>query len=441
METRDPPRRTATMDEPDDMTREPLLSGPRPMGEGQPPKALILSALAIMLVVALVVTTAAVLQGLRSHSTGSATAPTATATAVPTVITVPIDPKASGWTALSPVVWGGDVKFAASSPQRGYLCGQAPQYTAIGVTTDGGQHWQLAQSPAQFSNCALQVSPTNPLDLTLTSGVGGSFGGDSPASTVDAHYSTNGGKTWRSAPIPTNTHFTAGAMWSGTYLYVWTAQYDPQGGYPAQKSSLAVSANGGSFTSIDTTKLLPGAQKLGIVSVVATADKLYVNLSSQQCGSLATCAAVVSAVVASSDGGKTWTQVPNQSNIQLVDVFGDTLYGQAPDPQNPKSHIEITSTDNGATWTQLKLPPVPGLRFGAPTPFAFPAPDGTLFAAPDGVGIVYMSNGKWTLIPFSAYGEYIGVAFALDSSGKPATVWAIDDGNDSFANIYSHPLP
>ncbi len=439
MDDRRQDRRLATMEpwggDGDGLTREPLPPEPRspwlswsfPQSTGT---RVLLGALAALLVVTVVGTTALVIRDLHMQPSQTTThrpsvSTTATATVAPTTITPPRSPQDNGWTAFTPAVWGGDVKFSQSSPQRGYLCGQGPNDRVFAVTADGGQMWQVSSSPAQYSGCSLQVSAVNPLDVVVTSYVDGA----GQFISVDAHYSADGGKTWKAAPLPQDTQIPGGAVWSGSYLYVWVghSMFGPQ------NNSLQASANGGPFTSIDPNGLVPGAQNLAIGSAVASGTKLYLNLTYNGCSSQ-NC----QAIVASGDGGKHWTQIPNESDIQLMYVSGSTLYGQAPDPQVPQILAEWTSSDNGATWTQLKLPLLPG---GLPAPFCLPAPDGTLFGAPDFVGVAYLRAGSWTVLPLSTYGEHIQVAVSLDTSGKPKVVWAVDDGNDSWAGIYWHALP
>jgi len=381
---------------------------------------------------------AALLAHMASGSTsGSSTArvgtPTVTLTPGPTATPFAPDPTGNGWTAFTPRVYDGDVKFAQSSPQRGYLCGQAsndPDHRLFAVSANGGQTWQTSFSPAQFASCSLQVSATNPLDVVVNSYIG-SFGSDGPPTYVDSHYSIDGGKTWKAVLIPQGTLPADGAAWSGPYLYLWVGPSVYRSF--SQQSSLRVSANGGSFTPIDLNSLLPGAQGINIEGAVGASNAVYLNLSYTGC-SAQTC----QAIVASSDGGKHWTQIFNQSNIQLMAVLGNTLYGQAPDARDSRNLGEWTSSDNGATWTQMNLPLLPG---GLPTPFCLPAPDGTLFGAVDFVGVVYLRAGSWTVLPFSHYGEYLRVAVALDAGGKPRAVWAVDDGNNSWAGIYWRALP
>jgi hypothetical protein len=201
-----------------------------------------------------------------------------------------------------------------------------------------------------------------------------------------------------------------------------------QGGLQ-QSGFLTVSANGGPFTSIDPSWLVPGAQNIAIRSAIGTSDHLYLNLGYTGCS-----AQNCQAIVASGDGGKHWTQIPNQSSIQLMAVAANMLYGQAPNPQVPQNLAEWTSSDSGATWTRLRLPPLPG---GLPVPLCWPAPDGALVGA-QGAYVAYLRAGVWTVLPFSTVttAEDLHVEVTLDASGKPKAVWAINDGNNSDAGIY-----
>jgi len=388
-----------------------------------------LSAVAALLLIALGASVFGVFAAHRPSSGTTAAHPTAT----PTVPLITSDPQDSGWTRFVPYVFRGDLALAPSDPARGYVCGDTGSYDPgriFGDTTDGGHTWRIMQTPAKYSACSLQVSPSNPLNVALTSYVDA---GQAPD--LESHYSVDGGATWKPVPFPRSIVPPGGAAWSGSFLFAWGG---PSTFYP-QQNFLEVSAGGGAFTSIDTHALLPSAQHLGIEGTVVSGDRLYLNLS-YSCGGVQSC----QAIVASGNGGKSWTQIPNQSKIQLMAVAGNLLYGVV--PASPSAvQTEMTTSDNGATWTPMKLPPIPGAPTGQAAPLALPAPDGTLFAAPDALGVAYLRGGTWTLLPFSQHGKSIRVAVAVDGSGKPVTVWAIDNGNDSaagiYAGIYSHPLP
>lgn len=418
----------------DALTRETLSSPPRPAISLS--KGLLLSGLAGLLIVVMIVGTVALIKGSqggqsdRTAGTSPTATPSATATATvrATATSSVFSPTANGWTTYTAGVaggrvTGGDLQFSASSPQRGYVCGVDNAGDIIfGTTTDGGQTWRVGRSPAANDGCSLQVSPTNALDVALTS-VPGSCGGDACFSS-DAHYSTDGGTTWTAAPIPPNTVQVGGALWSGAYRYVWAGTLEKG---LQQSSFLTASANGGPFTSINVSTLLPGAQDVSVGSVVAGGTTLYLNLTYSGCSS-PTC----QAIVASGDGGKTWAQIPNQSNIQLQAVEGTTLYGQITGVQPPKP---VLSSDDGTTWTTQALPPLPDGRSAG---LCVPAPDGSCVTVTPS-GVAYLSDGAWTILPFPA--EDLDVAAAVGPSGHAQRIWAIDRGNDYLAGIYWHTLP
>jgi len=397
----------------------------------------VLSALALLLVVAVVGTSTLVIRNLRAQGSPStiastsapATVPRATPTPVPAYEVPAPDPKDNGWTQVTPA--GGDIKFSASSPQRGYLCGQDQNGRSIfGVTTNGGQTWAFGPSPAAYEYCSIQVSLTNALDLTLTSIV---EAGPAPV-LQDAHYSIDGGKTWKAAPIPDNTNILGGALWSGAYLYMWSGKID--GGPLPVSSFLTVSANGGPFTSIDLSTLLPGAQNVSIRSAVASGSKLYLNITYNDC-SPQNC----QAIVASGDGGKTWTQVPNQSSIKLAYVVGAALYGQMTDSQDQSTQLIMTSADSGATWMPLPIPKLPyGQTVSLSPPGSWlPTPDGTIFTVYCGLGVAYLRGGAWTIIPVDCLGTVAAVS--LDPSGQPQRIWGVNSLQASYHGIYWHAFP
>ncbi|HEV2459163.1 MAG TPA: hypothetical protein VGS80_12460, partial [Ktedonobacterales bacterium] len=219
MDNRRESQRPTTLEHWDELVREPLPPEPRfPLSWG---RIGLLGALAVLLVVTVVGASVYIIHDLRTPGVQTTkTPPAAHATIVsgtPTP-TVSSNPKDNGWTQVTPA--GGDVTFSTSSPQRGYLCGTDNQSGRIivGVTTDGGQTWGLGQSQAAYESCSIQVSPTNALAVVVTSQEGSCA---APCPLFDAHYSIDGGKTWKAAPIPQNTIAPGGAIWSAANLYLW----------------------------------------------------------------------------------------------------------------------------------------------------------------------------------------------------------------------------
>jgi hypothetical protein len=417
----------------DDLVREPLPPEPRsPRSRG---RVLLLSALAALLVVTVGGASVLVIHDLGTSGgqptnappAGQATATVKSSTPTPVVSS---DPQANGWTQEKPA--GDDIKFSASSVQRGYLCGtdQSGQHT-FGVTTNGGQTWGFGQSPAAYDVCSIQISPTNPLDLVIYSTVEAG-----PVNTphADAHSSSDGGKTWKAAPVAQTTTAPGGALWSAAYLYVWSGADESSG----QSSFLKVSANGGPFASLDLNWLLPGAQNVSIASAVVSSTTLYLNLTYSGCPAAAQACLTI---VASRDGGKTWSQASNQAGIRLVYVVGNTLYGQV---TAGATATLVRSTDDGATWIVLTIPPLPGgqtVRLSDQGAW-LPAPDGTIFTAPFGLGVAYLRAGAWTIVPFSSDASLDAVvAVSFAPNGQPQRIWGVSGPQAASHGIYWHAYP
>jgi hypothetical protein len=240
---------------------------------------------------------------------------------------------------------------------------------------------------------------------------------------VEAHYSSNGGQTWQKAPIPPKTVGNGGAIWVGSSLYV----YLHSGTY----STLQVSDNGGPFTPIDVNTLLPGAHDSTILGAVASDTRLYLNLSHSDCSTL-TCISVV----ASADGGQTWTQIPNQPNIEVETDSGNTLFGTSADDQ-PFITTIYSSQDNGATWSRTTLPPLAGSQ-GIQSFVVVP---GRSILVSSTAGVSLLRGGVWTTIQVSSNpGETIEVtAVSLGADGLPQKIWGFD--GDTHIGVYWHTMP
>ena len=392
-------------------------------------KIVALSTLATLVVVG-TVGTLLIMRGSSSHVPGQTankratpTMQVATATTTATIPPVAADPGANGWTAVSAARFG-DVRFAASDPRRGYLCGGATDNDTkrvFGVTSDGGQTWQIENSPAAYATCVLQISPTNALQVSVTSI---NEPGEGQTAFVEAHYSSDGGQTWKQAPIPQDTTGLSYTLWSGPYLYVIVG---PSKGQPG---SIQVSANGGTFTQIDMSTLLPGVQSVGLVGATASSDRVYLTVQHSDC------AAPCISIVASADGGKTWTQIPNQSNIQLNYAQGMTLYGTVMSVQPVPLLSVMRSTDGGATWSAITLPALPS---GAAFDGFVLAPDGTICTFTPS-SVFYSRGGVWTAIPFtsSSSDSVVITAISVDAGGAPTKVWGDDGG--AHLGLYWHSI-
>lgn len=387
-------------------------------------KAPVLVALALLLVAAVIATSLFLGQQLRGHASGSSASNTPASagnvgTPAATVAAQPL-PTDNGWTAISQAKFG-DIEFSVSDPRRGYVCGtlDADNQRVFGVTTDGGQTWHIGNSPASYTTCSLQISPGNPLDLTLLSI---NAPGDGGATFTEAHYSRDGGQTWKAAPIPQNTTGGGQLLWSGHYLYL------------VLYNLLEVSVNGGPFTQIALSSLAPGTQQATISGGVATADKLYLNVQTSACQS--PCELLLS----SANGGTSWTKIANNNNsVQLDYIQGNTFYGSVRG-DTPFITSIFRSTDGGATWNAMLLQPLP---ISADISSYVVAPDQTIFVtvfASSLSGSAILRKGVWTIYPFSSNNqESIQVtAISLDASGHPQKLWGHSDG--AHPGLYWHSM-
>jgi BNR/Asp-box repeat protein len=396
----------------------PTTSDPEYGDSGQRPrnKTPILVALVALLVAAIAGASYLMAQQLQGQSAATTASKTAGASQ-PSATTRPdlTIPANNGWTSVAPSSYG-DVQFTAAMPERGYLCGSGSDNKnhIFGVTKDHGQTWSISDSPALYMTCSLQLSLSNPLDLTLTSI---NEPGDGQSAYVEAHYSTDGGKSWKAAPIPPNTLVPANLFWSGQYLYL------------ARQYSLEVSMNGGPFTSIPLSGIVPGESDVFLTSAVATADTVYLNVQTKGCQS------PCDILLASSNGGASWAKIPNSGNVLLQFVQGNTFYGNVLNGQ-PFVTSVLRSTDGGATWQTIAFPPLPG---NVNTSSYLVAPDQTIYTS-SLAGVAALRNSAWSVLPVSSSDrDFIQVtAISLDASGHPQKVWGVDGG--IHPGIYWHNL-
>jgi hypothetical protein len=364
------------------------------------------------------------LAGCGGSSTGAVhSQPTNTSLIFPTSTPMPGDPSSLGWVREAAGHYG-SAHFAASDPQRGYLCAtddaSGGAGRLFGVTTDGGQTWQLKASPAAYPTCYVRVSPTDPLKLTLSSV---NLPGDGQSAFVDAHYSSDGGQTWQAAPIPPNTLAPIDALWAGSNLFMYF------GANKGQQATLQVSVNGGAFTPVDLSALVPNDPTLSIGTALVSGDTYYLTLIGQ-------CAPDCTVLVATADGGKTWRHLANPQQLVLEAAADSALYARVYDPAGLQPVRVMRSADGGATWSDVTIPPLPtGERLSA----YLPAPDGTLFSATP-LAVYVLRGQAWTAIPVASGGTWAVdlTAVAVDGAGHPTRVFMSYEG--PRAGQFSHTV-
>lgn len=410
----------------DDLTYPaPTMSDPRPDDSRRRNKTPILAALVLLMMATIAGTSYLVLLQLHAPDTGkggSALPPTITtiATTAPTTPTADLAiPANNGWTAVSEAGFG-DVRFAASEPRKGYLCGTKAivNQHIFGVTMDGGETWKFSPSPASYTSCYLQISSSNPLDVTLTSV---NAPGDGASAFVEAHYSTNGGQSWKVAPIPRNTTGGAQLLWSGPYLYLllW--------------NSLKVSVNGGVFSSVPMSRIAPGARQVTLGSAVATTNRLYLNVQTNACQS------PCNILLASSSGGASWVTIPDNGNVLLEYIQGNVWYGAVMDGQPTLTAI-MRSSNGGVSWETISFPPLPS---GLEANSYLVASDQTIFVSTRGE-VAALHNDTWQVYTFSMSENDIYMdslemtTISSDGSGHPLKIWGHDEGQ--HPGTYWHSL-
>jgi hypothetical protein len=373
---------------------------------------------------ALLAIVVAALAGCGGGSTRGHAQPTSVPLVFPTHTPTmgPADPASLGWTRVTAGHLG-TVQFAASDPQRGYYCAtddaSGGAGRVFGVTTDGGQTWQVKPSPATYPTCRIEVSPTDPLKLTINSV---NLPGDGQAAFVDAHYSSNSGQTWQAAPIPPNTLSFGQALWAGASLYMFV------GGNKGQSSLLEVSTSGGPFTAINLGTVAPGVTSPNIAAATTAGDTFYLTVSGncpQQCMTISVTA----------DGGKSWRQVRTLPNLLVTDAEGSTLYAVLFSNNGTSNQLQ-TSADGGATWAAVTMPALPD---GTVAGEFVAARDGTIFTATPHA--VYALHGQtWNAIIFATGGTWAVsvIGIATDAVGHPTRVYIAYEGPQP--GIFAHTL-
>jgi hypothetical protein len=353
----------------------------------------------------------AALAGCGGSSSGAVHGqPTSTPLIFPTWTPTPAagDPTKYGWVRAAAGHYG-SAQFAASDPQRGYLCAMDDASGGagrlFGVTTDGGQTWQLKSSPAAYPTCYVRVSPTDPLKLTLSSV---NLPGDGQSAFVDAHYSSDGGQTWQAAPVPPNTLAPIDALWAGSNLFMYV------GANKGQQAALQVSVNGSAFAPVDLSALVPNDPTPSIGPALVSGDTFYLTLIGQ-------CAPDCTVPVATRDGGKTWRRLANPQQLVVEAAAGNALYARVFDPAGLQPLRVMRSTDGGATWGDVTIPALPT---GERLTTYLPAPDGTLFTATP-LAVYVLRGPAWMAIPVASGGTWAVdlTAVAVDGAGHPTRVF------------------
>jgi hypothetical protein len=372
-----------------------------------------------------------------------------TASPVPTVNVSTLPPPGTGYVQVGPS-WARFLTFAPSAPSTAYACGDTTISAdathnsgpiALAASTDGGHTWQTRATPAVDGECQISVDPSNPADLImLTATCAGTSDTCQPAP-VHAFRSSDGGGNWAAATAPQGAawDFSKQMVWLGSTLFV-----------PLQ-TGLARSDAGGPFGFIPVARYEVGpditsSSDVRPVDLFTANGRLFVELSVCDLQNEAAPCRVDYAVTDAAAASWTGIGMRFQSLDVTVSASGadsHTLLGNLypADSTQPLTYLPVlTSTDGGASWTELPAYASPllccsnynsvQLLAGRPQAAA---------AAPDGTVLVYLiviggggAGGIYALAPGSPGWRYVMAppsesfaAFQFDLAGHPAAIWGV----------------
>ncbi len=231
-------------------------------------------------------------------------------------------------------------------------------------STDAGVNWTRIGTTAQVGvTCSrIYVDPTNPLVIHATGSIG-------------YVRSTDGGASWSTR--------LAGARCSDMALNATS----PQTLYVARHGDGIYRSTDGGTTLTKLTNGLPTTGLNRIILVISKSNPsiLYTSIINSSSGLLGAYKTI--------DGGDTWTQLVNTPNFPSPQGSYDCC--MAVDPVNPDICYAggvfpsyavagvIKTTNGGASWTDISVPPGGGQVHPDQQTMAF-GPDGTLWVGNDG---------------------------------------------------------
>lgn len=357
---------------------------------------------------------------LLPHRPSGTTKPLATHTPAATATVDPL----SLWQPASGLIGQGIlvVATAISTPTTIYACNATTRQTTVYVSHNSGAAFQVVAQLLPTSRCLLSVDPTDAADVIIV------LGRDLGNSKI--YRSLDGGKTFLHQNVGTEDNLEFEAIgWSGATVAVSRRLYDYGGPPPAGIMQMAVSEAKQPFTRVDQQGYLGGVPMgTGPMQIIGgAANTLYVALGA------ATDDPAQSTLVKSADNGQTWTTATLAANGQPLALVAIDGRAMAAITTNTPTQLFV-STDAGTHW--LPTPPFPVAQ-GADLTNLIIAPDGTLAVQSQGATLVanpdphlYLvspASSAWKIVPMPTF-IYLS-AFAVDATGHPTALWAIDDYN------------
>ncbi len=402
--------------------------------------------------VALVVTLAllaAILQTACTSTSASNSATRHSPTASPSQASATVAPiKLASWHTTTAPQDAVSLQFAPSNPGIAYLCADdGPSALSLVAlprlykSADGAMTWsRLTSAPAlrpiadqltTFAQCAVFVDALDAQDVffqeTQFEPSGGGF------AIVRALYrSRDGGATWSQLTALDRTNGFASITVFGNRLVAQlipsvygAAGCTPNPGMPQPASLIDASDDDGQTwqpigQSIESAGYLPRAMAVAGATLFAIADPLPSG----------NCSAPGSATLwRSANGGSTWSRTALvQPSIQAVTFTaradGAGYYGMAQATSSDGVSMRaLFTSDTGATWTALPLPPASTTN--VPSFHGAVTPTGDVLVSVDDGGVVYRGHAGAALAQWTPFATGMGGAWQVASMPQGNSLWAL----------------
>lgn len=276
--------------------------------------------------------------------------------------------------------------FTCPDPSRCMVASAVPNSDAspsMFTTTDGGTTWTSLSMPGSDASTVALSCATSSDCVVLETARGGA------GPTGASYFTTDGGQTWSNSTLP-SSFFPSGTGDPDLQCFVngrCIAMGNQADGAHGQKSLAVIySANGGaSWTSGKLPPMTPSVTTFGVLSCADVEHCVAIESTQGTSGFIATSGALVT-----DDGGQTWTSLPttdlNSANSSTPMSFDSISCSTATDcwasghiyeslcqgscAYVPPRGALMATTDGGQTWTAVPLPtpPSPTLQYGVVSP-------------------------------------------------------------------------
>ena len=255
-------------------------------------------------------------------------------------------PSTYGPVAGSNIVGGWSLDYASSNPS--FLVGIADWWGTeeSGYSTNGGQTWTpFASFPVWAGSAEIggAIAASSPTDFVWM-----------PTDGYQPYYTLNGGVTWNPVVLPGASGWVNNAAWYTSFRDVTADRVLSNTFYIYTGAGVYQSTNGGqSWTEVFTGAISPWPQNVEFESVPGEAGNLFYT-SGYQGGGPAPSYATFSR---STNGGATWTAVPNVLEVICFGFGASATPGGYPSIYIVGSVNNVygvwQSNNNAQSWTQI----------------------------------------------------------------------------------------